>query len=85
MRYLLLVFVVALVLSGCQKRVLLTHPVIETQPPKYIWVCDTHIDGVINCKAVARWQDVPTDHSDCVVQDNSVLVCWPTKSNVTTP
>ncbi len=64
-----------LFLSGCPKRVQPRFPVIETRPPQYIWVCNTHADGTIVCDAVASEKDIPPGYQ-CVQQDNGVEVCW---------
>ena len=71
---LLVLLIFSLFLSGCPKKIQ-THPVIDTRPPQYIWVCQTHKDGTIVCDAVSELKDVPLN-SDCVYQDNGVTSCW---------
>ena len=74
---LVLLLVACLFLIGCPKR---NHkwPVIDTKPPQYAWVCQTHADGTIVCDAVSSLKDVPSGY-DCVQQSNGITACWPIK------
>jgi len=67
--------VVALLLSGCHRRVEPVHPVIETEPPRYVWVCDVHTDQTVVCDAVPDLKAVPEGY-DCVYQANGITACW---------
>jgi len=71
----LLVLVACLFLAGCPKKIP-SHPVIESAPPQYIWVCNNHADETIVCDAVPELKDVPSGY-ECIYQLNGITACWP--------
>lgn len=78
MKSAIVVLLTALFLFGCPKREIARFPVVETAPPSYIWVCNTHADGTTVCDAVPTLKDVPSGY-ECVYQSNGITACWPNK------